>query len=317
MEAPRILYTTKDVRSAIVKLFRNTKRKRVAIVAYVGDGAEAYLPSPKGIHLVCSSTPGGTNPNAIRALMRKDVKVEFADSLHMKVYWVEGAGCVLTSANLSTNALGAGGLKEAGVLLEADAVDIGHLLKSPKRRPAEPELRELDRKHKEYYKRVGWTGGSHRAASFVEWFDSPSREDWKIFFCWTASDALSDAAMREIDLDWGKAPHDWIWSREGNVQEDDWILCAWIEARRLKSLDWLFAHRTFAVPESDRNYDPGFPYEVIQVHTGKHYPPPPFAITATLRKAIDEVCRDEMAEETPTPYTLPAKSLRQVYEQMR
>ncbi len=62
----------------------------------------------------------------------------------MKVYWSEGVGAVVTSANLSTNAMGVGGLKEAGVLLGPEFIDIAKLLKPLERRPAEPHLHDLD-----------------------------------------------------------------------------------------------------------------------------------------------------------------------------
>src|SRR5262245_37865896 len=110
-----VLYTAAEVRSAIVRLFSFSRGRRVAISAFVGDGAEAYLPKPSGIQLICWPKEGGTNPNALRRLMAKGVEVFFCDALHMKVYWAEGRGAVVTSANLSRNALGAGDLKEVGV----------------------------------------------------------------------------------------------------------------------------------------------------------------------------------------------------------
>lgn len=81
----RILYTSAQVREAIINLFSLSKGRRVAITAFVGDGAEAFLPRPKGLELVCWPKAGGTNPNALRKLMKRGVQVSFSDSLHMKV----------------------------------------------------------------------------------------------------------------------------------------------------------------------------------------------------------------------------------------
>ena len=97
----RLLYTSADVRQAIIRLFRSSKGHRVAISAFVGDGAEAYLPKPKGLQLICWPKAGGTNPNVLRKLMKRGVEVFFADRLHMKTYWSEDRGAVVTSANLS------------------------------------------------------------------------------------------------------------------------------------------------------------------------------------------------------------------------
>lgn len=52
----RVLNTSTEIWSAICHLFRSSRNERVAIPAYVGDSAQAFLPSPKEIHLVCSPT---------------------------------------------------------------------------------------------------------------------------------------------------------------------------------------------------------------------------------------------------------------------
>src|ERR1017187_6390493 len=144
----QVLYTSAEVRQAIVDIFSTTRGRRVAISAFVGDGAEAFLPSPSGISLVCWPHPSGTNPRTLRKLMAKGVEVSFADSLHMKVYWSEQKGAVVTSANLSTNAMGQGDLKEFGVRLPPKQIDIDRILQHLNVRPISPaELRRLDRLH--------------------------------------------------------------------------------------------------------------------------------------------------------------------------
>lgn len=127
----KFLYTSKEIRQAIAEIFRVGKDgRRIALSAYVGDSADSYLPFPKKLEVICSPTPGATNPSAIRKLISLGATVQFVDGLHMKVYWSEGVGSVVTSANLSINAMGVGGLKEAGVLLGPEAIDIDQLLKS-------------------------------------------------------------------------------------------------------------------------------------------------------------------------------------------
>src|SRR4051812_23758 len=99
----KLLYTSSDVRSAVIDLFSNSKGRRVAVVGFVGAGAESYLPKPEGIELYCWPKAGGTNPNMLRTLAKRKVEIRFVDSLHMKVFWAEKRGAVVTSANLSTN----------------------------------------------------------------------------------------------------------------------------------------------------------------------------------------------------------------------
>ena len=102
MNDEHILYTSAEVRQKIIELFSTSRGRRVAITAFVGAGADAYLPKANGIELVCWPKAGGTNPFALRKLMKKGVSVSFVDSLHMKVYWTEDKGAVITSAAAST-----------------------------------------------------------------------------------------------------------------------------------------------------------------------------------------------------------------------
>jgi len=129
MKSEKILYTSADVRKAIIELFESSKGRRVAITAFVGSGSEAYLRKPEGIELVCWPKAGGTNPDALRKLIKLGVKVSFAKSLHMKIYWTADKGAVITSANLSKNALGAGNLMEIGIFVPSKSVDIDRILK--------------------------------------------------------------------------------------------------------------------------------------------------------------------------------------------
>lgn len=125
----KILSSSKEIKAAIKEIFKSNRRRRVAITAFVGDEAHAYLSNPENLELYCWAKAGGTNPIAIRELILRGAKVYFSDSLHMKLYW-SNQGVVITSANLSTFALGSGGLKEIGVLLPASSVNIDKIIKS-------------------------------------------------------------------------------------------------------------------------------------------------------------------------------------------
>ena len=175
---PLVLYSSDDVRRTLWELFK-AGTERIAITAYVGEGADEYLAHPKGIRLICSPTPGATSPNTLRRLMAKGAVVEFVDALHMKVYWAKNRGTIVTSANLSKNAMGIGGLKEAGVLLGPDEVDIERLLAELDRRPAAPELHRLDVMDKAYYSKLGCKQ-LRKKISYKTWFTLPNREAWKL-----------------------------------------------------------------------------------------------------------------------------------------
>lgn len=133
----KILYDSEEIAVCIKSLFEEVSPsdRRVVLVAYVGKDYAKFLPNPRGIDVVCNPTPGATSSIAIAELQKSGANVQFSDRLHMKVYWSEKRGCVITSANLSQNALGVRGLKEAGVFVEPNIVEIDELLKAAKRYP--------------------------------------------------------------------------------------------------------------------------------------------------------------------------------------
>jgi phosphatidylserine/phosphatidylglycerophosphate/cardiolipin synthase-like enzyme len=116
---PLVHYTSGELRLRIRKLFEIPKAagRRVVIVAYIGVDYATFLPNPKGTEIVCSPTPGATSAEAVQKLIEAGARVWFSDRLHMKVYFAQKIGCLITSANLSDNALGMNGLKEMGILV--------------------------------------------------------------------------------------------------------------------------------------------------------------------------------------------------------
>lgn len=161
MKKVKILYSSNEIHSAIKRLFSepSTQDRRVVLVAYVGGGAELYLPYPKSLHVICSPSPGGTDPDTLRRLIKRGAKVEISYKLHMKVYWSHSRGCVLLSANAPSSALGLGGLKEAGVYFPPGLLDIDRLIKyASSRLVRQSDLHKLDRQSREQKKNVGNKG---------------------------------------------------------------------------------------------------------------------------------------------------------------
>ena len=85
------------------------------------------------------------------------------------------------------------------------------------------------------------------------------------------------------------------------MKEYDCILCGHVSGGKLKELLWLFADRVISVPSSDPAYKPGFPYEVVQIHDLKHYPPPPFLADQKLCAAMGRVLKGSIQEEPESP----------------
>ena len=285
----RILYKSAEVRREIGRLFSSAKGRRVAISAFVGKGAEAYLRKPKGLTLICWPKAGGTNPNALRILKGLGVNIYFANSLHMKVYWTEDCGAIITSANLSTNALGSGNLKEIGICLESEEIDIDHIISSLKRRRiTQGELQDLDRRHRHHRARNPFhSDKKDKLATFSEWHDSYSPTKWKVFR-WETYGPRSSIAGEVARKEYGVRTFDCSLAvRDKSYKEDDWILCFKIVRNILRQVSWVYATFIVRVPRSEKvAYDPAAPYELVQTSPLSRYESPPFRIDRRFRVAF-------------------------------
>jgi hypothetical protein len=304
-----VLYTSREVRQAIIALFSEPDTRRVAISAFVGDSAEAYLPHPSGLQLICWPKAGGTNPRTIRKLMSAGAVVLFADSLHMKVYWSEKRGAVITSANLSTNALGSGDLKEAGVSLPTGALDIDRLLASLNTRPvSEQELRRLDRLHRAFVARNGFPQRS-AGNSFAEWSKMPMRPEWKLAWWEKNSERSSHSATELVKDRYDLAQPFWSFlDRRRDYKPGDWIMLFRLRKNSLSRLIWVPADEVLRVPRRDRAYDAECPYEILQIWPSKRYPPPPFRLERRFKAAFAAALRQFGTERMREHYGVHAGS---------
>lgn len=283
----KILKSSAAIRRAIVELMAPGKR-RVAITAFVGDGARAFLPKPKGIELICWPKAGGTNPLELRRLKKAGVRIRFVDGLHMKLYWASHRGAIVTSANLSTNALGAGNLKELGILLPTNAIDIDELIASLKsRRFNKTDIHKLEVAHR---KLQPWQrgGGQHvEKVTYTEWFSLPSRCEWKLGW-WDEHSDFAQEAKEIVRNDFNKrTPEDFIACQKNDYNQTDWVLTFRVTRKGAVSPKWIFVDFVVKVSRKDKKaYYADFPCQAIQVWTTRHYPPPPFVITREFRAAL-------------------------------
>jgi hypothetical protein len=286
----KVLYGSSEIRPAIAKLFRASGR-RVALVAYVGDGADSYLPSPRGVQVVCCPDGAGTNPFALRQLMRLGVQVEFARKLHMKVYWSR-LGAVVTSANLSYNGLG-GGTSECGVLLGPRKVDIDRLLRMAA--PTEVTKAAMLRLERDYADKKPYVnpGGTRRPPAkrlFSDWVADEYHAPWKLGW-WTKDANPSRHAKKVCQRVYGvPEPKNFISGRRGEYRERDWVLAFKLNRRGVpKSYEWL---RVDHIVRSDTGSDPDYPYEALQVHQLHRYGETPFEIDGRFRSAFRRAVAD-------------------------
>jgi hypothetical protein len=300
----QFLETGQDVRRELRRIFQSEHGRRVAVVAFVGYGAEAYLPRPKGIELVCWNRAPGTNPRALHRLKNLGVQVSFAKKLHMKVYWTEHSGAILASANLSTNAYGRGARQEAGVLVPSRAVPIEKILSliAP-HRATEQELKDLDEIYRDHLAKSRLPG-PHSTLTFRDWSATPSRKKWFLYcfetFGGFASRRLREAAREERP---GGKVEDFAYCRRGELKEGHYLLCVKLHHGRASSAQWMFAHRIVQVNNKDTAHRKGTPYQIGQLLPSLFCPPVPFRLDGQFRKSLVSAYR-ELGEDAESEFSL-------------
>lgn len=281
-----VLPDSQSVRQQVKTVFSSEERK-VAIVAFVGQDAETYLGKyPRMIEIFCWPKAGGTNPRAIQDLRTKfGCKIYFADKLHMKIFWSEDRGCVIGSANLTNNALGENGLKEAGVYLaDSSLVDVKGIIKSIGARPVtDAALRKLLDEDKSYYAKNRQAHIRTKNRLFLDWYTSTPREPWKLGW-WVAHEKFSEDSIEIARKEYGlEAPRDHLYAKKGSFDENDWILAFKLheDGRPIysSSIHWLYVERLVRTDEDDE-----WPYEAIQFRRISDFARPPFRIDEDFKR---------------------------------
>ncbi len=306
----QVLYRSADVRNKIIDILENSHGRRVVITAFVGEGADAYIPNPKGIQVICWPKAGGTNPKAVRQLLNNGAKVFFCKSLHMKVYWTEDMGTVITSANLTQNALGAGNLREVGIWIEPGKFNIDRVLSSLSYwKPTAHDLYELDNAHHEYYIANKLKSDSATLLTYPEWYRSAHRARWHI--CWWSSSNvyLAETAKPVLFQKYRvtTAQEYFNSNDKADYPKNIWVLCFTSYGKRLTTFSWMHIDLVVRVSKSDKKaYEPGYPFQFIQIWKRKSYPPPPFVINNAFREALRKAAKkatwdklDTWAKPTP------------------
>jgi hypothetical protein len=314
---PVVHYTSGALRLRIRKLFENPKAsgRRVVIVAYIGDDYETFLPNPRGIEIVCSPTPGATSAEAVQELMAAGAKVSFSDRLHMKVYWAQKTGCLITSANLSKNALGMNALKEMGILVDAAMVDIDRLLKEAKPYSAKRKLEWLRKEGEKVKLSMAKAGRRilYDPKGYSDWYtDSPKvRKPWKLV--WWEGDVKSAEAAREyVHKNFDRSgPWDWLNVDKYEVHKGDWLLTFTWTKRQAQRLKWLYVDRVVPVRKSeDGVYEEDFPFQAVQAEEPIRYDAPPFSLgnkfTKSLTRAIQKIGMEKVEKSN---YAAPPRAL--------
>jgi hypothetical protein len=290
----KVLYDSNEIHKAIKQIFKSPTERRVAVVAYVGINADKYLPNPKGIQIFCCPEPGATSPEGIRKLLKRKAIVKFSDGLHSKVYW-STSGCVITSANISDRALGCHPQQEAGVLINSNDLNIDRLIAE-----ANPyditnsmmdDLTRQERKIKKLLKIKKTNKNTKR--QFMEWYESPYRESWKIGW-WSDSELeVSQSAKKVCVANYNtNEPKEILNLSKNQASADDWLLTFETTDGKIKKIEWMYIDFISKVDSTDKGaYEEAYPFQAIQVHKLTHYPQPPFHISREFINAFKKAAK--------------------------
>ncbi len=294
LPASKVLYTTNALRSAIRGVLEEPQRgdRRVALVAYVGGAAQDFLPDPQGLKLVCCLQPGATDALTLGRLKVRGAELFKSKKLHMKVYWSSRKGCVICSANASGNALGGGGLIEAGVWLPPGAVDVDKLWNAAKPVPVDRnDLKDLATKTPAR-KPPGSHGSVAMVPSFREWIETDRLRTWKLGWWDATGGGWSKVAEEKARTSYGiTKPEDFLLFAEGQANAGEWFLA--FDVREPTEAKWFLADFVINVPQEDESaYNADWPYQAVMLRPLKNYEPPPFKLDQSFRNAFGFAVRE-------------------------
>jgi len=177
------LYNSAEIRAKISELLSSNNEKYI-FVGFVGSNPVEYLGScVNNLTVICWPKPGATSAKGIRQLLAKNISVKFCDNLHSKIYWSKGNGLVVTSANLSDNALSDKGLYEFGVFIEDNQFDAKSILSEigDVYDVNQNSMNELDNaeRMRNTQRSLAKTKINH-IVTFNEYYKQKFREKWKI-----------------------------------------------------------------------------------------------------------------------------------------
>ncbi len=281
----QVLYTSDAVSRKVKEIMKDDQCERVVVVAFVGKGAESYIGNPWGLQLICWPQPGSTNPETLKLLIKEGAIVHFCDKLHMKVYWSEKHGTVLTSANLTNNGLGYGNLIETGAFFKPSEFNVSQILDQLHLKvPTTSDFLKLEIAHQEKIRKFGNTVSYKK--DFNDWITQPFRSNFKLAVYETSDEPYPAEVIIESKKHSLPEPDDSFACYRNDFQIGNWVLI--IETRKGKiiknTINWLNVQSIVKV-----SGDKDFKYRALQ------FLPllpeqPPFKLTNYFKDILYKQC---------------------------
>lgn len=182
-KAIQYLENSQEIKNKLKTLF-DTDARKVAIVGFVGGNAVEYIPNFENLEIYCWPLAHATNPEGVIELKEKGASVYFKEKLHMKIYWAEGQGVIIGSANLSDNALGEKGLLEYAVYINDEKFNIDELIRGLGKisKVDRKRLNELKKEsRKPFYSNPKYVS-KRKSKTFESYMDGEYKEPIKLLY---------------------------------------------------------------------------------------------------------------------------------------
>lgn len=289
------LFNSNEIKKQLTSLFSGGGEKW-AIVAFVGYNALDHLPSQVSeLSVVCWPHAGGTNPDGVRRLMDNGIKVHFCENLHHKIYWRQGAGLIVGSANLSDNGLGDGSQHEFSIYCDDKNFDINEVLKNLELKPDSDYQKTLYKLDVEHAAQERWNGKSDNtkpriSLTFPEADKTEFPRKWKLV-TWIENRVNEDFIRDEIKANFNRFEwdDDIDIKRDSSFEVGDFVLTVKTDKKnniKTAYVEWLIVDHIIKSEGEDT-------WVLAQVkELDASSTPPPFAIDFTFKKHLKKAFND-------------------------
>lgn len=282
----------------------NCKPSKVA-VAYIGADWRIFIPDPSCLEAIIVSPTFGSNPWAINDLVKKVgwEKLFFLDELHAKTY-IGKKSAVVGSANLTRNGLGAEGLVELCVEVNAeeslskvsrtfDQLKMRAQEQYPTKEAKQERIKELEKSWGAAIANRIVKGESRKEQSFIDFELLGSDHFYVLWYqpvdCEYSEDVKAIQSLMSGDIHFAISDEP-----EKNKWALVWRITDRSKPHKSEIPRWLFIHEVFEAGVIDEGYE--YPKCAIE-RKDLEVPPPPFELTDDVVAAFKATVQEEGVAE--------------------
>ena len=216
----------------------------------------------------------------------------------MKLYWVEGSGFVITSANLSASALEPGGHHEIG-WFETDwrKIEMPALIRSfgRSRSLTIEELARMHRLHDEYWRAhpvVLTRTNRQKPSTYSDWHAGTQAQKWKLTWWDDPNAKLAASTRKHLKEVTGTPDYEGFMDcEEGQLKRCDWLLTFRVTGKVIKEIEWMYIDCVHKLTADERR-ESGYACQAVQLkRIGGQVRPPFDCKSANFQTAFREVAK--------------------------